>query len=550
MGYASNILEGCMRSHLRSMILLVALPLLSGVVALFAMPTPAHAAQTVPYKMNFQGRLTNASGVALSGSYDVEIRLYSAASGGTFLWGESRTAANSNAATVTNGLFSVLIGDSVDTPANATIIAGGAPGTLQGAITSSQNVFLEVKVGTEILSTRSRIASSAFSINSDMLDGLDSSAFAPASGSTAYAPITGSTNYAPTSGSTNYIQNGSSQQATSNFNISGNGTIGGVGTVTGNFTNNGAALFSNTANSASAFTIQGMSSVKLFVADTSASRIYIGDPTPNATGIVLVLDNSTAEPAGTDGAMYYNTTTKSFRCYKNGLWADCNFASLRSEWAFQEDFTGGLATTGNIGDQSWVSTAVGSGAVSYTSVGAVAQNQDRLGVLQFASTVTNPSGISIRQNTGSMAGVPANMTVEFDFGPVNAAAAAGLQQIHRIGLHNSTGAAAASTGMYFQYVATTAAGNWFRCTQATCIDTGVARTTTIGVYQRFKIQTNTTGTSVEFFINEASVGTVTTNLPTVTSAYTPAYNTSGTDVTIRQWKTDYFQIKRNLTTLR
>ncbi len=156
-----------------------------------------------------------------------------------------------------------------------------------------------------------------------MLDGLDSSAFAPASGSTAYAPMTGSTNYAPISGSANYIQNGTSQQASSNFNISGNGTIGGAGTVTGNFTNNGQALFSNTANSATAFTIQGTGSAKLFVADTAASRIYIGNPTADANAVLLVLDskNTTGDPTGTPGAMYYNSADGEFRVYQSSGWA-------------------------------------------------------------------------------------------------------------------------------------------------------------------------------------------------------------------------------------
>jgi len=315
---------------------------------------------------------------------------------------------------------------------------------------------------------------------------------------------------------------------------------------------NGANITSRLSNSVAAFQIQNAAGSSLFTVDSTNSRLYVGAVAGDTTGTVLVLGNKTdaGNPTGVDGAMYYNSDSKSFECYKNGLWGDCNFASLRSEWVFQEDFAGGLTTTGNVGDNGWILTAVGSGAVTYTSVGTDASNQSRFGVLQFASTVTNPSGISVRQNAGSMAGVPSNMVVEFDFAPVNASAAAGLQQIHRIGLHNSTGATAPTNGLYFQYVATATAGNWFRCVQALCQDTGVARTTTPNLYQRFKIQTNSAGNSVEFFINETSVGTVSSGLPGATAAYTPAYNTSGTDANIRQWKTDYFQIKRNLTTLR
>lgn len=297
--------------------------MISFIVACFVVISPAHAAQSVPYKINFQGRLTNASGTALSGSYDMQLKLYTTVTSGTFIWGETRTAANSNAVTVTNGLFSVLIGE-------GTAVAGSSA-SLQAAITANQTMYLEVTVGSEILSPRSQLGSSAYSINSDMLDGYDSSYFAPATGSTAYAPLSGSTNYAPISGSTNYapisgsanyIQNGASAQSAS-FNVSGSGTIGGAGTVTGAFTNNGAALFYNSTNSATAFTIQTSAAAKLFVADTTNSRVYIGNPTGDAAGVILVLDSSTTEPTGVSGGEYYNSTNNKLRCYEGGAWKSC-----------------------------------------------------------------------------------------------------------------------------------------------------------------------------------------------------------------------------------
>jgi hypothetical protein len=255
--------------------------------------------------------------------------------------------------------------------------------------------------------------------------------------------------------------------------------------------------------------------------------------------------------------MYYNSDGKGFRCYKNGLWTDCNFKSLRSEWVLQEDFNTNtiLAGTGdalsNIGNENWTFVSIGTGGtLGRVDVGADASNRDRIGVMQMNSPATVSTGVSLRLDNTGMAGVPSNMTVEFDFAPVNAAAANGLQTITRIGLHNSVTTAAPTNGMYFQYSTTTAAGNWFRCTQATCVDTGVARTTTANTYQRFKIQTNSAGTAVEFFINEASVGTASTNLPGATASYGPAINTSTVDATVRQWKIDYFQMYRSLNTLR
>jgi hypothetical protein len=62
----------------------------------------------VPLKISHQGRLTNNSGVPLNGSYSVAFRIYDAASGGTMKWTETQ-----NAVTVTNGVFSTMIGTSL-----------------------------------------------------------------------------------------------------------------------------------------------------------------------------------------------------------------------------------------------------------------------------------------------------------------------------------------------------------------------------------------------------------------------------------------------------
>ena len=125
-----------------------AVPMASFVLACFAFSAPAHAVQSIPYKMNFQGRLTNTSGVTLSGNYDMQLKLYTAATGGSFVWGETRTAANGNAVTVTSGLFSVLIGED-------TAVTGTAA-SLQAALAANQTLYLEMTVGTEVLSPRTK----------------------------------------------------------------------------------------------------------------------------------------------------------------------------------------------------------------------------------------------------------------------------------------------------------------------------------------------------------------------------------------------------------
>ncbi len=286
--------------------------------------------------------------------------------------------------------------------------------------------------------------------------------------------------------------------------------------------------------------------------------LTLGQVDSTATLLTLDTKNTTGDPTGTDGAMYYNSDSKSFRCKSNAVWNDCDFLSLRSEWLLQEDWTTVSTATLTSGSQGWTSATIGTtGTAAKLNVGTTASDYNRFGVLQLATAATTAStGWNMKLDTASMTGVPGNMVTEFDFAPVSANAATGTQQKAYLGLHNGTNnTTAPSDGMYFRYDTTTVAGNWFRCTQATCVDTGVARTTTAGQYQRFKIRTNAAGTSVEFFINEVSVGSASTNLPTqaAVDAYGPSLTVLASvtaPASAMQWKTDYFQIQRNVTTLR
>ena len=83
-------------------------------------------------------------------------------------------------------------------------------------------------------------------------------------------------------------------------------------------------------NNTQAFTVLNSSDVSLFTVDTSNSRVYIGNPTADTTGALLVLDTKTSagDPTVTGsptnlGAMYFNSSTQSFRCYANTTWRDC-----------------------------------------------------------------------------------------------------------------------------------------------------------------------------------------------------------------------------------
>src|SRR5512137_25435 len=69
-------------------------------------PKSGTDAISVPQLINYQGKLTDASGNPIAnGSYALTFQIWDASSGGTRLWEETQSSV-----AVTSGLFSVLLG--------------------------------------------------------------------------------------------------------------------------------------------------------------------------------------------------------------------------------------------------------------------------------------------------------------------------------------------------------------------------------------------------------------------------------------------------------
>lgn len=148
-------------------------------VFLCVRPSSVDAAQTVPYTMNFQGRLTTTGGSPYAdGLYNMKFRIFDAATVGTELWTETRET--TNRVQVTNGLFSVQLGQvnalsptlfnssagryfeiELPTPATATCSTAACGVFSEGAMTP-----------------RNKLATSAYAFNSDTIDGIDGASLA------------------------------------------------------------------------------------------------------------------------------------------------------------------------------------------------------------------------------------------------------------------------------------------------------------------------------------------------------------------------------------
>lgn len=313
------------------------------------------AAQTVPYKVNFQGRLTDNNGNILSdGSYNIKFRLFDAATAGTNKWEEDRVFGTvDNRIIVQNGLFNVQFGDltalspalfsgvfplylevELPTPATATCATNGCAAFTEGAMTPRQP-----------------LASSPYALNSQTLDGIDATGFVQL---TPVAQQTGSINV-----SGNVVSAASMQGATATFSGASALTLGSTtnagAIILNDGTVNARAVTLNTAGLAASYSLTLPTSVpttsKCLSTDaTTASQLvfsacgattlqlaYNGGSTVTlgANGALTVLDAATAltgdllvvkNNAGT--ASYFGVSAAGLKVYDGSN--NANYASLTS----------------------------------------------------------------------------------------------------------------------------------------------------------------------------------------------------------------------------
>ncbi len=117
--------------------------LMAAAIMVLILATGAQA--QIPQTLNYQGVLTDASGVVVSdGDYSVEFSLYTVASGGSAIWSNTRTVS------VSHGIFNVILGESA--PLN---------------LPFSTQYYLGMAVeGESELAPRVQLAASAYSLNS------------------------------------------------------------------------------------------------------------------------------------------------------------------------------------------------------------------------------------------------------------------------------------------------------------------------------------------------------------------------------------------------
>ena len=364
------------------------LPAITAVVAFFAFSAPVSAAQTIPYKMNFQGKLADASGVPLAnGTYNMKFRIYDATTSGTLQWSEQRAVSAGTGVTITTGgLFSVQLGDVSSLPVG---------------IFTNQNLYFEVELPTPATATcstasceaytegamtpRNKLGSSAYAFNSDTLDGVDGSQFA--------------------------------RNDTTN-------TFSALQTLTG-----GATV---QATSTSALSVQkAAGSDVLLTADTTNNVIKIGNSTAvsGSDTTVIVLDSATSAtvPTGGPGAMYFDSTNNKFMCYTTS-WVSCSGGGMTKTVTLAPEYPGGILHASGSNNSGTMTSDMANGLTSgqgykhnfyqWTTGNATAQSYDvvvntgipteyagsfgGLKIWTYSSNTTNATGtIQLQDNTGA-----------------------------------------------------------------------------------------------------------------------------------------------------
>ena len=245
-----------------------------------AMSLGATTARAQTSSFTYQGRLTD-GGAAANGNYDLQFALFDSLSGGAQV-GSTQTL---NTVAVSNGVFTVGLdfGANAFNGANRFLEISARPSgagsftllTPRQQITSTPYTVRSTSAGNADTATNATNAATA--TNATQLGGIAASQYVQTNDSRL------SDARSPTAGSANYIQNRTSQQSSTNFNIAGNGTAG------GNLT--GANLIANSSLGIATSSFARQPSLQIGADVNALFTLSPSDGSPNA-GFIRFGDNT------------------------------------------------------------------------------------------------------------------------------------------------------------------------------------------------------------------------------------------------------------------
>jgi hypothetical protein len=330
-------------------------------------------AQTTAF--TYQGKLTD-GGSAPNGNYDLMFQLFDTSAAGT--GAQLGPTLNLSSVPVSSGIFTVQLD------------FGACASCFNGA-----NRFLEIAVrpsggGSFItLSPRQPLGSTPYavrSVSAATADGLSQSCVSCVTGaqiqSVQGSQVTGTipvTSVPP--GSASYIQNGTAPQASSNFNISGNGTAGGT-------------LSGNTVSAATRFDLGGLPVLRLTGKSPTLDGLSLGTwaTSQGAGNTVIGWEAGTLFPDSND-----NTFVGKQSGFPNSSHGSSN-TLLGAYTKFSDSVSNATAIGANASVTQSNSLVLGNGV--NVGIGVTAP--------QFKLHVIDPSNKGLRAETGSSGGTVAS----------------------------------------------------------------------------------------------------------------------------------------------
>ncbi len=136
------------------------LSIITSIILLFIFSVPSFAA---PGTILYSGKLLDATGNIVNGNIDMTVTIYDAAVLGTALYVDRNTTGLGNAVTVTDGIYSVIVGDDAG--------GGGTYDNLPQALASSDNLYVQITIAAGELSPREKLQAVPYAVNSGSSSG-------------------------------------------------------------------------------------------------------------------------------------------------------------------------------------------------------------------------------------------------------------------------------------------------------------------------------------------------------------------------------------------
>jgi hypothetical protein len=213
-------------------------------------------------------------------------------------------------------------------------------------------------------------------------------------------------------------------------------------------------------------------------------------------------EGSLSNPTGSSNSKVLTSTASGTRSwgYQSEVFNPGREIRMTEEWIQN-------ATTGNL---NWMAAVSGTGAAA--AINTTMVTAYRPGVVQISTGTTATGRGILHLGTTALAAGGAKIVVETALSLSNVSNGTESYSL-RVGLGDNIAAGDHTDGVYFEHNST--AANWQIKTannsSRTTTDSGVAVSTN---WTKLRFEIAEDGTSVEFFINGTSVGSITTDIPT------------------------------------